>query len=157
MTHRSLLVAAVVTAGACARPPAAPPPAAAPAAKPFEMRSYFLALLRRGPAWTRERTPAVEALGRGHMANIRRLGAEGKLVIAGPFVLDESAPRDAIVGIFVFDVPTREEALALVRTDPAIAAGHFSAAVLEWLGPRGLTFDGREAELEKIRRELGVR
>jgi uncharacterized protein YciI len=134
-------------AGCAARAPAP----ATPAARPFKMRTYQLALLRRGPAWSPERTPAVEALGRGHMANIRRLGMEGSLLIAGPFEVPEGAPADALVGLFIFDVTDRAEAEALVATDPTIQAGHFKAELIEWFGPAGLTYDGREAELSRLR------
>ena len=140
----------LILLGACAGSPARPPEAPA-AEKKFSMRTYQMALLRRGPSWTAERTPAVQELGKGHMANIQRLAADGKLLIAGPFELDASAPRDSVVGIFIFDVASKEEAVALVQSDPAIAAGHFAAEVLPWFGPSGLTYDGREAELAKLR------
>ena len=45
----SVLVALALAAG-CAR---SCPPAAAPA-RPFSMRTYYMALLYRGPAWTAE-------------------------------------------------------------------------------------------------------
>jgi uncharacterized protein YciI len=142
---RHALVAVLLAA--CAAAPARPP------AKPFAMRTYYMAILRRGPSWTAERTPRVEELGRGHMANIRRLGALGKLLIAGPFEVASDAPRDAMVGIFLFDVDSEAEAQALVATDPTIQAGHFQADVLKWYGPAGLTFDGREEPAAKARPE----
>jgi uncharacterized protein YciI len=112
--------------------------------KPFQMRTYYMAFLRRGPAWTAEKTPEAVALGEGHMANIRRLGACGKLLIAGPFEVEPGAPADALAGIFLFDVPTLEEAVALTQTDPAIKAGRFTVEVKPWYGPAGLTYDGYE-------------
>jgi len=120
------------------------------------MRVYYMALLRKGPKWTGERSPAVKQLLAGHMANIRRLGAERKLLIAGPFDLPDGAPVTAPVGIFIFDVATQAEADALVRTDPTIEAGHFAADVYPWYGPSGLTFDGRDEELKKAATEAAV-
>ena len=141
----TLCLLAVFVVGACATTAPAPP------AKKFSMRVYQMAILRRGPSWNAERTPEVKQLLAGHMANIRRLAADGKLLIAGPFDVEETAPPDTPVGIFIFDVATREEAAALVATDPTIAAGHFAAEVLPWYGPSGLTYDGRDAELAKLR------
>ena len=72
---RALILAALVTLGACAH--------GAPPAKPFAMRTYYMALLYRGPSWTADDTPEVKAIGEGHMAHIREMGAAGKLLIAG--------------------------------------------------------------------------
>ncbi len=90
------------------------------------MRTYYMGFLRRGPAWSAERTPEAVAAGEGHMANIERLAACGKLLIAGPFDVGPTPPPDALAGIFIFDVPTKEEALALSQTDPAVKAGRFT-------------------------------
>jgi hypothetical protein len=48
------------------------------------MRSYVFVILKTGPKadLTREESSKLFA---GHMANIKRLAAEGKLVVAGPF------------------------------------------------------------------------
>ncbi|HYO73248.1 MAG TPA: YciI family protein, partial [Archangium sp.] len=110
------------------------------APKPFTMRTYFMGFLRRGPKWSKERTPEAQAAGEGHMANIKRLGACGKLLIAGPFKHPADAPEQGpLAGIFLFDVATQEEAEALMRTDPAIIAGRFTMEVLPWYGPSAWT------------------
>ena len=80
-------------------------------------------------------------LSKGHRANIRRLADEGKLILAGPFVHGDDAPKDALAGIFIFDVESLKEAKALTATDPAINAGRFTIEVLPWYGPTGLTHD----------------
>jgi len=144
-----LAIVIVIVLAACARP-TAPPPAApaqaapcppAAAAGDFKMKSYFLVLLRRGPTWSAEKTEESKRLGEGHMANIRAMGEAGKLVIAGPTDVDASQ-RDVVAGIFIFDVATREEVDALLKGDPAIAAGRFIPEVLPWYGPAGLTYPG---------------
>jgi uncharacterized protein YciI len=135
-------LAIVVAIAGCA---SAPLPA-----KPFSMRVYQMAFLSAGPRYIAEDTPERKKLLEGHQANIRRLAADGKLLIAGP--LDwPGDDKDAIVGIFIFDAATKEEAEALCATDPTIAAGHFAARVVPWYGPSGLTYDGRDEELAKIR------
>jgi uncharacterized protein YciI len=133
---RSLSAAALVAAAACASCPR-------PAPAKFAMRSYYLVILERGPAWSPDDTPENRKLGEAHMANIRAMGASGKLVLAGPFEAD-AADRDAAAGLFLFDVPTLDEARALAEGDPAVQAGRFTVKVLTWYGPAGLTYPGKE-------------
>ena len=93
------------------------------------MRSYVLVILRTGPT----RVPdgeARNAMFAGHMANIRRLSDEGKLVLAGPFGDKDGDWR----GLFVFAVADVEEAKALVATDPVIIQGEMVAEYHSWYG-----------------------
>ncbi|HYH94409.1 YciI family protein [Hyalangium sp.] len=132
-------ISGCATTGQAAQAPASEPPR-----KEFTMRTYYMAFLRRGPAWSAEKTPEAEAAGKGHMANIERLAACGKLLIAGPFNVGPNPPADALAGIFIFDVPTLEEAVALTQTDPAVKVGRFTMDVMPWYGPAGLTYDGHQ-------------
>ncbi|MEE4257911.1 MAG: YciI family protein [Bacteroidales bacterium] len=59
----------------------------------------------------------VNALQEGHLNNIQRLYDEGNLILAGPF--DEGG------GIFVLKTKSYQEALELLKTDPAIAANRY--------------------------------
>jgi uncharacterized protein YciI len=143
---RPALFASVLVAGltGCASGKAAQAEAPAAPAKEFKMRTYYVAFLKRGPAWSAERTPEAVAAGEGHMANIKRLADCGKLLIAGPFDVGPTPPADALAGLFIFDVPTLEEAVALTQTDPAVKAGRFAIEVMPWYGPSGLTYDGHQ-------------
>lgn len=135
------LVLAVSVAACAARPT---PTCPAPGDGALEMRSYFLVLLRRGPAWTPEKTAETQRLFEGHMANIEAMARTGALVLAGPI----DAPADdraALAGIFVFGVPNRQEVEALIAHDPAIAAGRLVPEILPWYGPAGLTYPGQRA------------
>ena len=103
----------------------------APAAKPvydaalakklgaddYGMKKYVMAFLKEGPTQLKDSAANMQ-LQMAHLKNIGRLAAEGKLVVAGPF-LDNQPLR----GIFIFNVETVEEAKKLTETDPAIKAG----------------------------------
>lgn len=96
------------------------------------MRMYVMALLKAGP--NRNRPPEeARRLQAAHRANIDRLAAQGKLVLAGPF--DDAGE---LRGIYVFDVTTVAEAEALTRTDPAIQAGQLAMELHPWYGSAAL-------------------
>ena len=98
----------------------------------YGMKTYVMALLKSGP--NRDRSPEeAQDLQRAHMANIRRLAEEGKLILAGPFLSDGE-----LRGIYVFNVSTIEEAKALTETDPAIQAGSLVMELHPWYGSAGL-------------------
>ena len=93
------------------------------------MRRYVLVILRTGPTPVKD-AAARQAMFAGHMANIRRLSDEGKLVLAGPFGDKDGDWR----GLFVFAVADIEEAKALVATDPVIVQGEMVAEYHSWYG-----------------------
>ncbi len=96
------------------------------------MRKYVVAFLKRGPNRPTDPAKAAE-LQAAHLKNIGRLAAEGKLVLAGPF-LDGGELR----GIFVFAATSLSEAEELVRTDPAVQAGSLTMELKEWYGSAAL-------------------
>ena len=96
------------------------------------MKTYVMAFLKAGPNRNRPREEA-QKLQAAHRANINRLAAEGKLVLAGPFA-DDGELR----GIYVFDVRTNAEAEALTKTDPAIQAGQLVMELHPWYATAGL-------------------
>lgn len=98
----------------------------------YGMKTYVIAFLKAGPNQNRSDAEAME-LQKAHMANIKRLAKEGKLIVAGPF-LDGGDLR----GIYIFDVKTVEEAAALTATDPAIKAGSLVMELKPWYGSASL-------------------
>lgn len=132
---------AVLLAAAPARAQAV----AAPAAPAFDpelarqvgadergMRNYVLVILKSGPNKV-PAGPERDEMFKGHFANIERLSAEGKLVLAGP--LDGV---DGWRGLFVLAVADIDEARRHVGTDPVIVQGEMVAEYHQYYGSAAL-------------------
>ena len=105
----------------------------------WEMTTYYVGFLYRGARWTPGETPESRKLQEEHMANIRRMGEAGKLVIAGPFT-DDGELR----GLYVFRAASAEEARALVESDPAVKAGRLRFEIHPWYAARNITVTPRK-------------
>lgn len=89
-------------------------------------------LLRKGPNWTAEPSPALDALIVRHMQYLQWLREAGKTLASGP-VKDGSD----LHGLSIYCTATLEEAQALAHADPAIQAGHFAVELHPRLTPAG--------------------
>jgi uncharacterized protein YciI len=96
------------------------------------MRSYVLVILKTGPNKVTD-AAARKKMFEGHFANMERLAAEKKLVMAGP--LDGTEGRR---GIFIFATPDIEQAKGYVATDPVIVNGEMAAEYHKFYGSAGL-------------------
>lgn len=94
------------------------------------MKMYVLCILKTGPKDAEIKGDQRKEVFTGHFANIGRLAADGKLVVAGPFGKNDKSFR----GLYIFSVPTIEEAEKLVVLDPAVKAGVFVYDLTLWYG-----------------------
>ena len=98
------------------------------------MRRYVLVILKTGPKTDIPKDERSKMFS-GHMANIGRLAAEGKLLLAGPMMEENERHFE---GIFVFDVPTVADAIPLLATDPAVAGGALAYEAFAWYATAAL-------------------
>lgn len=98
----------------------------------YGMRRYVMAVLKAGPNRDGDAEEVAE-IQSGHMAHIRQLVADGKMVLAGPF-LDGGEMR----GIFVFAVDSVDQARELTEADPAVQAGRLVMELHPWYGSAAL-------------------
>ncbi len=118
------------------------PTASSAASAEASMRSYWFGMIKRGPQYGAEMTAEASAeLQAAHRARIGELTDQGKMVLAGPFG-EQPGVADPYVGLFIYTVPTREEAEALAASDPAVAFGRLRVEIVEWWGVEGITYPG---------------
>lgn len=106
-------------------------------AEEFGMSIYYIFLLKKGPTWTPDSTPEIEALQTAHLANLRRLGEEGKLVLNGP-LLDSFQLSGEIRGIGVLKARSLAEAQEWIGTDPMVKIGRLIFELHTWMVGKGI-------------------
>lgn len=99
----------------------------------YGMKPYVLVILKTGPARINNKATS-DSLFRGHMENIGRLAAQGKLTVAGPLGKNDKNYR----GIFILNVRTMGEAKALLDTDPTVKEKVFDVELYQWYGSAAL-------------------
>jgi uncharacterized protein YciI len=105
-------------------------------------------LLLRTPKWGEGAEAERKKDFEGHFANMKRMAAEGKLVLAGPF--EKGADNDGhFAGLFLLTVDTAEAVRKETAQDPTVRNGRFEMQIIPWWGPVGITYP----ELEKILKE----
>jgi len=102
---------------------------------PLKLNPVYFAFLKRGPNRKEgdDKNPEIQELQKAHIANIQRLAAMKKLLVAGPF-----GDNGALRGIFVFRVGSLEEAQSLCATDPMVKAGRLIVELHPWQIPEGV-------------------
>ncbi len=98
------------------------------------LKPYFFVILKKGPNRDQDSIMAGK-IQKGHIENINKLAASGKLNVAGPF-LDEGDLR----GIFIFDSGSEEEVRSFVDNDPAVKSGRLVYEIHPWMTQKGTCF-----------------
>ncbi len=106
-------------------------------AEQMGMAIYYIFLLKKGPTWSPDVTPEIEALQAEHLANLSRLGQEGKLVINGP-LLDSFQLSGEIRGIGVLKARSLAEAEEWISTDPMVNVGRLIFELHTWMVGKGI-------------------
>jgi hypothetical protein len=121
------------------------------------IQKYFFVLLKRPTNAPQLSKEAGEKLQEEHMANIRKLHSEHKLVVAGPFaVVNEMTENGKIAvagpfplsdpgelrGVTIFRVGA-EEAAKLVHDDPTVKAGLLKTEIHPWITGKGVLASGQ--------------
>ena len=133
----AFLLAGLSSSVSLAQPSPGPSGSNAPshsANAPIEFDSFVLVLLVRPPNAPDIAKPELDQLREQHLANIRRLHAEGKLLKAGP--TEDQSGRN-VRGIFIFTTDSVEKAREWVGSDPLIKRGRLAAEYLKWYVEKG--------------------
>jgi len=99
----------------------------------FEMGTFYICLLVKGPKFNPAATPQNASWGPGHLKHMLGLLESGRAVIGGPFTDD-----DRIRGLLVTTASSDAEARSWVEPDPGVAAGHYAVEVLKWFAAKNV-------------------
>lgn len=102
--------------------------------KKDNLKPYYFVLLKKGAHRDQDSATAAK-IQKGHLENINKLAAAGKLNVAGPF-LDDGEMR----GIFIFDSGSEDEVRYFVDNDPAVKAGRLTYEIHPWMTQKGTCF-----------------
>ena len=108
-----------------------------------ELTTYYLGLLTKGPNANAGTTAERAKIQAEHLANIRRLADEGKLLVSGP-----CPDRGPLRGILIFKCDSLEEAQELAASDPEVRAGRLKIEIHPWQTAKGSI---RDPEFAKFR------
>jgi uncharacterized protein YciI len=112
----------------------------------YGMKKYVFVILKTGENKTTDKK-FIDSCFAGHLANIGKLAAQNKIVLAGPFSKNKLEMR----GLFIINVSTQEEASQLLDTDPAIHAKLLTAEMHMWYGSAALPLYLKEHDkIQKI-------
>jgi uncharacterized protein YciI len=102
---------------------------------PLKLNPVFFAFLKKGPNRKDgdDKNPEIQELQKAHIANIQRLAATKKLIVAGPF-----GDNGDLRGIFVLRVASLKEAQDLCATDPMVKSGRLVVELHPWRIPEGV-------------------
>lgn len=94
---------------------------------------FAVAVLVRPPKAPKLDPSEADRLQDAHMAHLAALYTGGKLLAAGPFLVDPATPERGL-SFFACDV---QEAHALCEEDPLVKAGQIEYHFFPWMTPAG--------------------
>jgi uncharacterized protein YciI len=97
------------------------------------MATTSLAILTKAPGAKPLGEREIQAIQEGHLRYLRTLLDERKALLEGPI-----HGKEAIRSVIVLDVPTVEEARAILEKDPWISSGQLAAEIHPWWTAKGL-------------------
>jgi uncharacterized protein len=106
-------------------------------ARSMDRELYYIYLLKKGPSWSPDETPEIEALQAAHLDNLRRLGEEGKIVLNGP-LLDAFQLSGEIRGVGVLKAASMAQAQEWIGTDPMVKVGRLVFELHAWMVAKGV-------------------
>lgn len=107
------------------------------------MRQLFVLMHSPGPAWDNA-VGFFEQPGIGdHVAFMRRLTADGRMVLGGPF---DDGDASGAVGMAVIIATESEEATRIAGEDGSVQAGLLRVQVRPWNVPMGLALGSLPAQ-----------
>lgn len=115
------------------QPPSSENPTRKTEVPKLEMTTYYLGLLKKGAAWSPQRTPEAERIQREHLDHMRKTHEAGKLVVAGPI-----ADQGDLRGILIYKTASLEEAKGYAEADPAVKAGRLAVEMHPWMVQKGI-------------------
>lgn len=98
----------------------------------YGMKSYVFVMLNTGTNSSTDKEAKDKAFA-GHMKNIEKMAADGKLAVAGPFQKGGNHR-----GLFILNVTTFEEAKALLENDTAVKEKYLEPEYIMWYGSAAL-------------------
>ncbi len=104
-----------------------------PQDRKYDMGTFYLCLMVKGPKFDPTAKPENASWGPGHLKHVIGLIESGRAVIAGPLADD-----DRIRGILVLTSGSEDEARSLVEADPSVKAGQHSVEVLKWFAAKNV-------------------
>lgn len=99
----------------------------------YEMGTFYVDLLVKTPKLATAQPAELQKLRQAHLKHLESLAANGKLVVAGPFV-----DTGRFAGIAVVTASSAEEAKSFEDEDPLVESGLFSVEVLKWWAAKNI-------------------
>jgi uncharacterized protein YciI len=101
---------------------------------PKEFDSFIIVLLVKSANAPQMAKEKLDELQEAHLANIKRMAQEGKLLKAGPF---EDYTGRNVRGMFIFNSYSKEQVQEWVASDPLVKAGRLAPEYLKWFVEKG--------------------